>query len=159
MKNLLSFIFILVFTVSFSQNEEVITVKAVTASDVGERNDDIDFELPFAVVEHVPRFKACEDSDNIDQRTCFQEKMAEHIKKTIKYSKEIKKTKVSGKVIILFVIDKSGNVVNVRSKGNNSLLVAEAERIINKLPQFKPAMHRGKPVAMAYAVPINFEIQ
>jgi protein TonB len=63
----------------------------------------------------------------------------------------------------MFVIDKSGNVSNLKIKGTgkdgSGLLEDEAERIIRKLPKFTPGKQRGKAVGVSYAQPINFKLE
>ena len=58
-----------------------------------------------------------------------------------------------------FEIDKSGNVVGVRSRAPHPRLEKEAARVINMLPKMKPGRQRGKAVIVPYSLPITFQVQ
>ena len=122
-----------------------------------------DEAVPFAVVEQIPLFEACKKIEEKEQINCFHEVISSHIKKELKYPKEAKKDKIEGQVITVFEIDKTGKVNNiqVRSRQKNeykALFEAEAKRIIEVLPPFSPGLQRGKPVVVAYYIPINFKL-
>ncbi len=58
-----------------------------------------------------------------------------------------------------FVIDKNGNVKDVKVKAPNEWFENETIRVIGLLPQFIPAMHNNRPVEMPYSIPIIFNIE
>lgn len=60
----------------------------------------------------------------------------------------------------MFVIDKNGDVTNIKTKAPEGcqLLEDEAIRIVKLLPKFKPAIQRGKAVSISYAQPILFKL-
>lgn len=67
---------------------------------------------------------------------------------------------IEGKVYLKFVIDEQGNVTNAQiARGVDSSLDAEALRVINSLPRFKPGKQRGRPVKVYYSSVINFKLQ
>ena len=57
---------------------------------------------------------------------------------------------------MVFVIDKDGNITNIRSRGPDKILEKEAERIVGLLPKMIPGKQRGKPVKVPYSLPIHF---
>ena len=64
-----------------------------------------------------------------------------------------------GQVTIEFTIDPKGNVINAQVvKSVSAKLDKEALRIIESMPQWKPGMQRGRPVAVRMSVPIDFVI-
>jgi protein TonB len=69
------------------------------------------------------------------------------------YPESAREANIQGRVTVMFVIDKEGNVINVRARGSvgGSELEEEAIRIVNLLPQFKPGIHRGKPVNVSFS--------
>ena len=87
--------------------------------------------------------------------------MDEHIKKYFNYPTRAAEDGVQGRVSVQFMIDKQGNVTDIKMRGpqGGELLEKEAERIISKLPQFTPGKQRGKPVKVKYGLPINFKLQ
>ena len=67
---------------------------------------------------------------------------------------------MQGKVFITFVIDKKGNVTNVKVlRGVDSALNNEAIRVVKSLPTWKPGMQAGRPVKVNFNVPISFVLQ
>ena len=158
------------YTVEFKlENSDIIRVNetiesypvSVIAAEPAEEY--LDEAIPFAVVEQIPLFEVCKTVDKKEQMNCFHEEMKKHVEKHLKYPKEAKKNKAENRVITMFEIDKSGNVTNikVRSRQKNeyqALFEAEAKRIIEALPKFSPALHRGKPFKVSYSIPINFTL-
>jgi TonB family protein len=88
--------------------------------------------------------------------------MEKHVKKHLKYPKEAKKNNIESRVSSHFEIDINGKVTNIQVRGKQSeyksLFEEEAKQIISLLPNFIPATQRKKPVAVKYAIPINFKL-
>lgn len=150
-------------TTETNEKQEVKVVKAAAVGEVTGDVEDVDVDVPFAVLEDIPLFPGCEKVPRTQQKECFMEQMNKHIKKYFEYPSRAKDNNVQGRVTVLFVIDKNGNVSNLRLKGtgkkDSELLEAEAERIIKKLPKFTPGKQRGKPVGVSYAQPIMFRLE
>ena len=66
---------------------------------------------------------------------------------------------IQGRVSVMFIIDAQGYITGVKSRGPDKILEAEAERIIKLLPKMQPGKQRGRPVKVAYAVPIFFKFR
>jgi TonB family protein len=78
----------------------------------------------------------------------------------IKYPAEARKNKIQGKVFVSFVVSSTGRVEEAMVvKSVNPLLDAEALRVVNRMPEWKPARQRGQAVSVAYTVPIEFILQ
>jgi TonB family protein len=78
----------------------------------------------------------------------------------IKYPKKAIKNKLSGRVFVSFVVDKSGQVKNVCvNRGVSPELDKEAVRIISSLPQWTPGKQKGNFVNVAYTVPVLFKFE
>jgi len=106
--------------------------------------------------------EACKNVEKKEQINCLNEEIRKHIKNELKYPNEAKKDKIEDRVITVFEIDKNGKVRNINVRGKKSeyqsLFEAEAKRIIEKLPKFSPGLQRGKPVVVAYYIPISFKL-
>ncbi len=135
-----------------SQEEEIIEVADV---EVDEELEDID--VPFAVIEDVPIFPGCEGAAN--KRDCFNEMMQKHIRKNFRYPEIAQEMGVQGKVNVMFTIQKDGSIGNIRYRGPDKNLEAEALRIIEKLPKMTPGKQRGRPVRVPFSIPITFKLQ
>lgn len=99
----------------------------------------------FAVVEHMPEFPG------------GVEGLMAYISKNIKYPTEAQKAGTQGRIILQIIIDKEGNVANPKIiQGVDPLLDAEAIRLANDMPQWKPGTQKGQPVNVRYVLPIVF---
>lgn len=64
-----------------------------------------------------------------------------------------------GRIIVQFIIDRDGNVIQPRIKQSiDPILDKEALRIASNLPRWKPGMQGGKAVMTRYTVPFFFKL-
>ena len=80
------------------------------------------------------------------------------LQKKVLYPSVAVQAGIEGRVVVQFVIDNKGMVLNpsiVRGIGGGC--DEEAIRVI-KLAKFTPGMQRGKPVAVKYTIPISFKL-
>ncbi|MBC2845802.1 energy transducer TonB [Winogradskyella flava] len=133
--------------------ERVVSVEEVEVEEVEE-----DIEVPFAVIEKVPQFPGC-TGNNDELKACFQRKMQEHLQKNFRYPDAAQDLNIQGRVFVFFLIDKHGKVSRIKSRGPDTLLETEAERIISLLPKMVPGKQRNQPVGVPYSVPINFKLR
>jgi periplasmic protein TonB len=76
--------------------------------------------------------------------------------KNLKYPKRAKYTQTQGKVYLEFVIDKMGNVTDLKVvRGIGSGCDEEALRVL-ALTKWQPGRQRGKPVKVRMTMPLNF---
>ena len=145
---------------STESSQEIFVEDAVKVDDVAVEEVEEDVVVPFAIIEYVPVFPGCEIyQSQAERKTCFNEKVIEHVKKNFHYPEAALEMGITGKVFVQFVIDSQGNVTDIRQRGPDRLLEKEAVRIIAALPQVKPGIQRGKPVKVKYSIPINFVMQ
>ena len=70
-----------------------------------------------------------------------------------------RKARIQGVVIVEAIIDKEGNVTNVKIlKGLPMGLDSAASDAVSKW-KFRPATLNGKPVAVIYNLTVNFRLQ
>jgi TonB family protein len=82
------------------------------------------------------------------------------LSKTIRYPNESRKKGIQGRVIIKFIVEKDGELTNFKiARGVESEIDQEALRALKLSPNWKPGIQNGKPVRVAYAVPISFTLQ
>lgn len=135
-----------------SQEEEIVEVDDVIVEEIEE-----DVDVPFAVIEDVPIFPGCENES--DKRACFNSMIQKHIGKNFRYPEIAQEMGVQGRVSVMFVIQKDGSIGNIRMRGPDKNLEAEAARIIGKLPKMTPGKQRGRAVRVPFSIPINFKLQ
>ena len=84
----------------------------------------------------------------------------QYISKNIQYPAEAQKKGIQGRVIMQVVVDAEGNITQPKIiQGVDPLLDAEAMRITNEMPKWKPGMNKGKAVAVKYTYPLMFRLQ
>lgn len=102
----------------------------------------------FQIVEEMPEFPGG---------------MAECLKflaKNLKYPTIAQENGVQGRVIIQFVVNKDGSIVDpVVARGVDPYLDKEALRVVSTMPKWKPGKQRGKEVRVKYTVPVSFKLQ
>ena len=137
-----------------TNEDEIVEVEEV---EIEEDFEDVD--VPFAVIEDVPIFPGCEKVAKSERRNCFQEKMNTHIRKNFRYPEIAQEMGIQGRVYVNFIIAKDGSISNIRMRGPDKNLEAEAQRIISKLPQMTPGKQRGRAVRVPFSIPITFRLQ
>ena len=136
-----------------TNEDEIVEVVEV----IEEEFEDVD--VPFAVIEDVPIFPGCEKVAKSERRNCFQEQMNRHIRKNFRYPEIAQEMGIQGRVYVNFIIAKDGSISNIRMRGPDKNLEAEAQRIISKLPQMTPGKQRGRSVRVPFSIPITFRLQ
>lgn len=113
-------------------------------------------------IETFPVWKGCEDNPNYESpQECFNAKLAEHIRKNLKYPGPALENDVEGRVNMSFVISTEGKVTNVKVDGDKRWgygLEEEAIRVVNLIPDMQPATSNGQAVNMKYKLPILFKL-
>lgn len=137
--------------------DEIIEVREVVEAPVEEEIADV----PFAVIENVPIFPGCESMTNNEARKkCMSEKVQEFVTRRFNtdLGSQLGLTGVN-RVIVVFKIDKTGAITDVRARAPHPRLEQEAARVINMLPKMQPGKQRGKAVGVSYSLPIVFQVQ
>lgn len=116
--------------------------------------------MPFNLVDEIPLFKKCENTPILEHEKCFKKEISNHIRKNFKYPEKAYSESIQGRVYAQFIIDKAGEVTELRIRGpyKGEILEKEVERIIKKLPNFKPGKQNGKAIKVKYGIPISFKI-
>jgi periplasmic protein TonB len=105
-------------------------------------------EVPFVVVEEMPMFPGGDAE------------LLKYIGEHTTYPDIAKENNIQGRVIVRFCVTAKGGVSQVSIlKGVDPELDAEAIRVVNTLPPFKPGKQGGKPVPVWYMVPITFTLK
>ena len=85
--------------------------------------------------------------------------MLDYLHDNIKYPESCRRDSIQGRVIISFVVEKDGSINSAEIvKGVHEQLDAEALRVIDAMPKWKPGKQRGKTVRVKYAIPVNFRL-
>jgi protein TonB len=130
--------------ISDEDNTEWVDINTVVAV---EPEPEIEDDTPFQVVEDQPEFPGGTAA------------LMEYLRKNIKYPAVCRENNIQGKVIVTFIVNKDGAIVEPEViKGVNPSLDKEALRVISTMPNWKPGYQRGKAVRVRYSVPVNFRL-
>lgn len=131
---------------SSEDNNTAVEIKYVPVKEVEE--EEPEEQQIFQVVEEMPEFPGG---------------MAECLKflaKNIKYPTIAQENGVQGRVIVQFVVNRDGSIVDpVVMRSVDPYLDKEALRVIQMMPKWKPGKQRGKAVRVKYTVPVTFKLQ
>ena len=79
--------------------------------------------------------------------------------KEIKYPADARRDHITGKVFVVFVVEKDGSITNVKAvRGSGHGIDDEAVRAISNSPKWMPGTQNGKVVRVRYTVPVNFTL-
>ena len=110
--------------------------------------EEVEEQQIFQVVEEMPEFPG-------GMGECMK-----FLAKNIKYPTIAQENGVQGRVIVQFVVNRDGSIVDpVVVRGVDPYLDKEALRVISTMPKWKPGKQRGKAVRVKYTVPVMFRLQ
>ena len=130
---------------SSEDDNEAVEIKYVEP--VVEEEEPVEEEI-FQVVENMPEFPGGMGA------------LMKFLGKNIKYPTIAQENGVQGRVIVQFVVNKDGSIVDpVVVRSVDPYLDKEALRVVKAMPKWKPGMQRGKTVRVKYTVPVTFKLQ
>ena len=104
-------------------------------------------ESVFSVVQQQPQFPG--------GTAAMNKFISEHIR----YPQAAKEKGIEGRVIVQFTVDKTGQVRDAQVvRSIEPSLDAEAIRVVESMPLWKPGTQDGKPVDVRYTIPVNFNL-
>lgn len=120
----------------------------------------VETEIPDGDIEKVPVYPGCgELLGNQEIKHCMSDKISRFVADTFN-TNIATDLGLTGRqrILVIFKIDKTGQVIDVKSRAPFKELEAEAVRVIGALPKMKPGMQFGKVVTVPYALPIVFMV-
>ena len=136
--------------VQIQSNEDLgekVEIKQFVAPTVIEKEEPKEEEI-FVVVEDMP-----EPPGGIAELMKF-------LGKNIKYPTIAQENGIQGRVVVEFVVNKDGTIVDPRVvRGVDPSLDKEAIRVKKKKKKWKPGKQGGKPVRVKYTVPVTFRLK
>lgn len=105
-------------------------------------------EEVFMVAEQMPEFPG------------GMKELLKFLQDNLKYPENAMKNNVQGRVIVQFVVEKDGTLTEFKvARSVDPDLDAEALRVLQTMPKWKPGMQRGKIVRVKFTVPVSFQLQ
>lgn len=112
--------------------------------------EEADTSQVFMVVEEMPEFPGGEEA------------LFDYLRSNLQYPERCKENKIQGRVLITFVVNKDGSIVEpavVKSAGPEGVeLDVEALRVISSMPAWTPGKQKGEAVRVRYTIPISFRL-
>lgn len=115
------------------------------------------------------RFKLSEQDDVEELITCVEitpeftggfQALEEFITTNLNYPQEAKEAGIEGRVFVSFIVEKDGSLSSIQLlKGIGHGCDEEAIAVVKKMPKWKPATQRGKPVRMRFQLPFVFKLE
>lgn len=104
-------------------------------------------ERIYEVVEENAKFPGGDDE-------CYK-----WLSQNIKYPVDCMKAGIQGRVIVSFVVNKDGSIVDVEAiRSPHPSLTKEAIRVVSSMPKWKPARQDNKTVRSRYNLPLMFKL-
>ncbi len=131
--------------IGFAEFEEDIEI----VQQVAVAEEEIEEEQIFYKVETMPSFMG---GDLTTFRNWVQGK--------VKYPQLAQENNISGRVLLMFVVEKDGSLTNIEVlQTPDSSLSEEAIRVLKTSPKWTPGKQRNQSVRVKYTLPIDFRIQ
>lgn len=132
-------------TISFTDRKGPITVIAPAGPYIEQPDDPI-------VIEPMPEIEAKFPGD-------VNKWLSEHIR----YPFICQEQGIQGRVILSFVVEKNGSITDIQvvrspSADSNMDLSTEAIRVVQMMPNWKPARQGNKPVRSRFYLPVMFHL-
>lgn len=81
------------------------------------------------------------------------------LSENIKYPSICREQGVQGRVILKFVVNRDGSIVDVETvRSPDPNLAKEAERVVKMMPKWKPARQGNKAVRSRFSLPVMFRL-
>ncbi len=145
---------ILITTINFAQTTEIEKPETYTEVKVSEPEP-----IPFQLVEIPPLAPDCKTKRKVEkQKKCFVDFIVKHFNR--KFNTNLASDLgFTGRTRfeVDFIIDKEGKIKNITATGGPDIMNQHAVEVIKLLPQFTPALKEGKPIEVAYHLPVIFD--
>ena len=113
----------------------------------GHKQEIVEQEL-ITVVENMPEYPGGFDA------------MLDFINGNLEYPQEAKDAEIEGIVFVSFIVEKDGSLSSIKLlRGIGYGCDEAAMDVVRKMPKWKPAIQRGKPVRVQYQLPFNFKLE
>jgi TonB family protein len=121
-------------------------------------------ETVYNVVDQMPVFPGCDESlKGEDLLECSNQKLMQFIFSNIKYPKAAQEKEIEGLVLVKFVVNTDGSIGHrefVRTLGHGmEETVDDMLAKMQKEIRWKPGIHNGKAVNVAFTLPVKFKLE
>ncbi|RYE17577.1 MAG: TonB family protein, partial [Sphingobacteriaceae bacterium] len=130
-----------------NQYVKVVKGSVTTFTNVTQHSNDSSKAVSFVAVDKLPHFPGGESA------------FGNYLAKSIRYPKEAKDQKITGRVIVSFIVEKDGRLNDIKVlRDIGGGCGTEAVRVLSECPAWNPGIQDGKPVRVAYTMPVGFTL-
>ncbi|EGV44588.1 M56 family metallopeptidase [Bizionia argentinensis JUB59] len=131
----------------------------IVTEELGNEHPEI-LEAPFSVVDQAPVFPGCENGvSNEANKQCMSKKLNAFVAEN--FNTELANSlNLTGivQIRVFFKINELGKIVDIQVRAKYPELEAEAQRVLNMIPDLIPGEHKGVKVKVPYFLPIKFQV-
>ena len=110
--------------------------------------------------DNAPQSKVYDSVEQMPEFPGGMEALIDFLSSNVHYPENAVKNDVEGRVLVQFVIEKTGEIGDVKVvRSVDEELDAEAVRVVKSMPKFEPGRINGKAVAVWYTLPIMFKLK
>ena len=137
----------------------LLSISVLAEAQTNDENDSTGL-IPFASLENAPVFPGCVGRNSVKLKECTQREIEAFAQKNFDQSifKRIDLNSKQIRVYVQFTIDVLGLVQDVKARAEHPVLIKEAIRVIESLPQMTPGKSSGKIVNTTYSLPLYFTL-
>lgn len=141
------------------ENEAVEVIETDNINEV-EEDEEIVEDIPFLVIENAPVYPGCKGTKQ-QLKDCFTTNIKKFFTKHFdaNLAQELGLSAGKKRIFVIFRIDKTGKVTDVRARAPHPKLQSEVIDVIGDLPRMTPGKQRGRPVGVQYSLPILFHVK
>lgn len=136
------------FTLALANTQTALSFRPLQPTDV---TGDSDKAVPYFDCDQRPQFFGSPDPRHFLKEWVYQ---------YLKYPQSAVRNGVQGTVMVQFFIEKDGKVTDVKvTKGVDEELDAEALRVVEASPKWKPGKVAGRKVRASIVIPVEFRLE
>ena len=119
-----------------------------------------------SIAERMPRFPGCFDEElsDTEQKQCTESELMKYVYDNLKYPKIARENGIEGRVILQFVIDTNGDIVDIKvvrdiGAGCGAAASKVIENMVEKEGFWTPGKQSHRKVKVRYTLPVTFQLQ
>lgn len=137
-----------------------ISIADITGEDTEDAITVAEFQRVVADPDIVYQEVVVKQVDQLPQFPGGEVALMQYLGEHLKYPQAAADKKIHGQVVLRFVVTETGDVGEIQvMRSSNTLLSDAAIAVVRGMPRWVPGKKNGEPVAMWFAMPINFALR
>ena len=141
-------------------SEDVGDTNLASTEDTGQKVEIKQFVAPVIKKEEPKEEEIFQIVEDMPEFAGGPAELMKYLSKNTNYPTIALENGVQGRVIVEFVINRDGSIVDVKvARGVDPSLDKEAIRVVSTMPKWKPGKQGGKAVRVKYTLPVMFRLK